>query len=91
MVVLDELRDRDAEVAFTERNELVEALRLDGEHEAFRDCVRRSSQLHTERAIRGRSFGSRTRFIRCMAASSSWWIDGKHGVRTASTIRMAGS
>ena len=29
MVVLDELRDRDAEVALTERNELVEALRLD--------------------------------------------------------------
>jgi hypothetical protein len=37
--VLDELRDREAEVAFTERNELVEALRLDGEHEAFRDGV----------------------------------------------------
>jgi hypothetical protein len=39
MVVLDELRDRDADVALTERNELVEALRLDGEHEAFRDGV----------------------------------------------------
>jgi hypothetical protein len=39
MVVLDELRDRDTKVAFTERDELVEAFRLDGEHEAFREGV----------------------------------------------------
>src|SRR5689334_725346 len=39
MVVLDELRDRDLEMALTEWNKLVEALRFDGEHEAFRDCV----------------------------------------------------
>ena len=35
MIVLDELRDRDVEVALSERNVLVEALGLDREHEAF--------------------------------------------------------
>jgi hypothetical protein len=37
--VIDELRDRDAEVALTERNELVEALRLDGKHKPLRHGV----------------------------------------------------
>jgi len=40
MVVLDEPGDRETEVALTERNELAEALELDGEHEAFREGVR---------------------------------------------------
>ena len=39
VVVLDERRDRKAEVALAQRNELAEALGLDGEHEALRECV----------------------------------------------------
>ena len=39
VIVLDELGDREAEVALAEGNELVEALGLDGEHEAFRERV----------------------------------------------------
>jgi hypothetical protein len=39
MVVLDELRDRDTQMALTERNELVEAFGLDRQHEAFRDGI----------------------------------------------------
>ena len=51
VVVLDELRDREAKVALTEGNELAQALGLDREYKAFRKCVRKSSQLHTERAV----------------------------------------
>jgi hypothetical protein len=39
VVVLDELRDREAKVALTEGNELAQALGLDREHEAFRKRV----------------------------------------------------
>ena len=39
MVVRDELRDRKAEMALTERNELVEAFALDREYEALRKGV----------------------------------------------------
>lgn len=39
VVVLDELRDREAKVALTEGNELAQALGLDREYKAFRKCV----------------------------------------------------
>src|SRR3954447_25062976 len=39
VVGLDELGDREPEVALTERNELVEALGLEREHEAFCDGI----------------------------------------------------
>jgi hypothetical protein len=39
MIVRDKLRDREAEVALTERNELVEAFALDREHESLRKGV----------------------------------------------------
>src|SRR5690349_13921010 len=39
MIVLGELGDREAEVAFTERNELVKAFGFDREHEALRDRI----------------------------------------------------
>jgi hypothetical protein len=40
MIVRDELRDRQAEVALTERNELVEAFALDREHESLRKAFK---------------------------------------------------
>jgi hypothetical protein len=39
MIVLDELGDREAEVALAEGNQLAEALGLDGQHEALRERV----------------------------------------------------
>jgi hypothetical protein len=39
MIVRDELRDRQAEVALAERNTLVDTFTFDREHEAFRKCV----------------------------------------------------
>jgi hypothetical protein len=39
MIVRDELRDRQAEVALAERNKLVETFTLDRKHKAFRICV----------------------------------------------------
>ena len=39
MIVLGELRDREAEVAFTERNKLVEAFGFDREREPFGDGI----------------------------------------------------
>ena len=37
--MLDELRDREAEVALTERNELVRALRFSGKHKPLGDRI----------------------------------------------------
>ena len=39
MVVLDELGDRESKVAFAERDQLAQALRLDGQDEALRERV----------------------------------------------------
>lgn len=39
VIVLDELRDCEAEVALTERNDLVEALGLERKHKPLRDGV----------------------------------------------------
>ena len=45
VVVLDELGDREAEVALAERNELVRTLGVEGEHEAFRENIQSSSDF----------------------------------------------
>lgn len=70
MVVIDELRDRDAKVALTKWYELVEALRSDGEHETFREGVRvgaspQIAETNIDAAPEWQQWARRSRFMSC--------------------------
>jgi hypothetical protein len=74
MVVLDELVDRNTQRALAHEDNPIQARLLDGPYEALRIRIGVSSQVHRERAVRRKPFGSPIPFIRCVARRFSWSI-----------------
>ena len=84
-VVLDELADSPAEVAFAERHDVVQALGFDREHKPLCVRVQGGSQMHPVVLMRCEVSTFGTRSILSMGAGLSWSRTGTTGLKNGST------